>query len=140
MDEASHVALALISGEHGWLISRRSEGRVYAGLWEFPGGRIRPGETPQDAAVREAREETGLTVEPVALLGQIRTEPAGPAVVILHLVHCRALDGRPAACDPAVEEVRWASTSDLESLPMPPANAEIVALLREMVPDQGTSR
>lgn len=134
MDEAAHVALVLVSSDRGWLISRRSGGRVFAGLWEFPGGKMEPGETPQVAAVREAREETGLTVEPTGLLGEFWTAHAG-AQITLHLVHCRAVSGNPVPCDPAIAEVRWASLDELETLPMPPINAEIISLLRSL-PDQ----
>jgi A/G-specific adenine glycosylase len=129
MNEPLPVALALVSGESGWLVSRRSSGRIFAGLWEFPGGKIVPGETPQEAAIREAREETGLMVEPVAVLGELRAAH-GEHEVILHLVHCRVIDGEARACDPAVEEVRWVRAAEIEQLPMPPANAEIIARIR----------
>ena len=131
MNEPLHVALALVSSQHGWLISRRASGRIFAGLWEFPGGKLAPGETPQQAAVREVQEETGLVVAPVAVVGVLRTAHGGREV-ILHLVHCRAAGDEPQACDPAVEEVRWAAVCELERLPMPPVNAEIIALIRQL--------
>ena len=59
------VALALLERRGRWLVTRRAEGRIFAGQWEFPGGKIEPGESPEQAAVRELREETGLVAEPV---------------------------------------------------------------------------
>jgi mutator protein MutT len=129
MEQIVDVALALVRGVRGWLVTRRSAGRVFAGLWEFPGGRIDIGETPYEAAVRETAEETGLTVEAVAAVGKIETAHAGGRVV-LHLVHCRVVSGEAGVCDTAVEEVRWVSMSELEALPMPPVNAEIIARLK----------
>lgn len=131
MSDQIHVALALINGEHGWLVSRRAEGRVFAGLWEFPGGKIDPGESPEVAAVREAAEETGLRVEAVDLIGQLWSVEAGRPLT-LHLVRCRPLGGEATARDSAVLEVRWVSLAELAELPMPPINAGIIEQLRSM--------
>jgi len=128
MVKSVQVALALVQGERGWLVTRRSAGRVFAGLWEFPGGKIEIGETPQAAAVREAGEETGVSVEAVEMLGEVQTEHGGVRVV-LHLVHCRVTGGEARVGDAAVEEVRWVSTAELEALPMPPVNAQIIERL-----------
>jgi mutator protein MutT len=132
MDEIVHIALALISSGQSWLVGRRAGGRIFAGLWEFPGGKMEPGETPQEAAVRETQEETGLAVEPLELLGELRTAHAGREFV-LHLVHCQAIAGQPAPRDPAVEQVRWVNTAELETLPMPPVNAQIIAVIRRLM-------
>lgn len=129
MNETLQVALALIHDDRGWLVSRRSAGRIFAGLWEFPGGKIGPRETPQSAAVRETREETGLLVEPLGSLGEVEDAHGGKRVR-LHLILCRPLSGEAAARDPAVDEVHWVSLEELEKLPMPPVNAQIIARLR----------
>jgi mutator protein MutT len=131
MDGFTDVALALIGGERGWLVSRRSAGRIFAGLWEFPGGKVEAGETAETAAVREAFEETGLRVEAVGGLGVLHTEHSGGRVA-LHLVHCRVVDGEAAVCDAAVAEVRWVNMTELEALAMPPVNAEIIAWLKRL--------
>lgn len=131
MDEPIQVALALVRSAQGWLVSRRSAGRLYAGLWEFPGGKLEPGESPAEGAVREVREETGLVVEAVASLGEVWNVQAGRPVT-LHLVHCRTRDGEARACDPAVEAVRWVSLDELAELAMPPVNAGIVERLRAL--------
>lgn len=126
------VALALVRENGLWLVAKRAEGRIFEGLWEFPGGKIEPGETASQAAVRETREETGLRVEPVEELGLIESPQAGK-IVLLHPVVCRVASGAdPAAvhpCAPAVTEVRWVRPDELLTLPMPPANAEILRLL-----------
>jgi len=151
MDKRIEVALALVNSGDCWLVSRRSTGRVFAGYWEFPGGKIAVGESPTEAAVRETWEETGLAVEPVGLLGEVATDHAGQTVV-LHLVRCRPVpsraeppspkpgtsapgpempQARPAAHaeDAAVLEVRWVSSTRLRQLRMPPANAQIIERL-----------
>lgn len=125
MDVRVSVGLALVESEGRWLVSRRSDGRVFAGLWEFPGGKARPGELPAAAAVRETREETGLEVEAVGELGVIQTAHDGKRVD-LHLIKCRPLAGQAAPVSPAVTEVRWVSPEELQALPMPPANARII--------------
>lgn len=129
MDGPIHVALALVQDDRGWLVSRRAAGRIFAGLWEFPGGKMEVGESAEQAAVREAAEETGIAVEVLGVLGELWTVNAGRQAT-LHLVHCRYVSGDPAPCDPAVLEVRWVSLSELAELPMPPVNAEILERLR----------
>lgn len=132
MDVRVSVALALIQAEGRWLVGKRAPGRVFAGLWEFPGGKCRSGETPSQAAVREMLEETGLRVEPTGTLGTIESTNASGAVV-LHLVTCRLLAGedprtaRP--CDLAVTEIRWVDANEIQTLPMPPANTEVLRRL-----------
>ncbi|GMV98745.1 MAG: hypothetical protein AMXMBFR83_30930 [Phycisphaerae bacterium] len=131
MDGHTHVSLALIRGSKGWLVSRRAGGRIFAGLWEFPGGKMEPGETPEQAAVRETAEETGLRIEPVEVMGQLWSSAAGGNVT-LHLVRCRTVDVEQAVPrDPAVTQVRWVSFEELAELPMPPINAAIIEQLRE---------
>jgi len=140
VDVRVSVALALVRKNGFWLVGRRAAGRVFAGLWEFPGGKIQPGETARQAAVREVLEETGLVVEPVADLGTIETEHSGRTVA-LHLVYCRIPDARDELPpiqprDPAVTELRWADPNELRTLPMPPANAEILRMLLRAGPDE----
>jgi mutator protein MutT len=136
VDVRVHVALAVVDEEGRWLVGRRSPGRIFASLWEFPGGKLLPGESAEQAAVRETREETGLTVEPLADLGQIETCHGGRTVV-LHLIHCRRVAGEPQPSDPAVDEVRWVTAAELRALPMPPANADVIARLPADDPQPG---
>jgi mutator protein MutT len=132
VDVRVSVSLALIDEDGRWLVAKRAAGRLFEGLWEFPGGKVQPGETAGQAAVREAFEETGMAVEPVADLGII--EPAHTSSgVSLHLVRCRLVTpgtgGLARPCEPAVAEIRWVSPDELRTLPMPPANAEVLRRL-----------
>ena len=131
MEAAIHVALGLVRGDRGWLVSRRAGGRVFAGLWEFPGGKMEPGESPEQAAVRELAEETDLTVEPLRVLDELWTVQAGRQVT-LHLVLCRPIAGEASVRDPALLEVRWVTLAELQELPMPPDNANIIERLRSL--------
>jgi len=129
MGPSAGVALALVDVEGRWLVSRRAPGRNFAGLWEFPGGKIEPGETPAQAAVREVAEETGLEVSPLGGLGQVTTEHNGQTIV-LHLIRCGARAGVPRVCSSAIDAVRFVTLSEVADLPMPPANATVIARLR----------
>lgn len=128
MMETVHIALGLVCAEGRWLVSRRSAGRSFADHWEFPGGKMLDGETPETGAVREVREETGLEVEPTGSLGQVATAHEGRGLV-LHLVLCRPVAGQAGVNDPAVVEVRWVDAVELHTLNMPPANARIIERL-----------
>lgn len=122
------VALAIIRREGEWLVSRRSAGRVFAGDWEFPGGKVEGGETVLEAAAREAREEVGLEVEPAKVLGTVTTAYGGRDVR-LHLVACRWIGGEPGVVSSGVDAVRWVDGPTLRSLRMPPANRQVLARL-----------
>ena len=125
------VALGLVQENALWLVSRRGPGRVFAGFWEFPGGKMLDGESAEEAVVREVRQETGLMVESVGRLGPlITTQPE--LSVTLHLILCRRVDGTASPCDGWVLEVRWVSCEELVDLPMPPANSEIIAKICPM--------
>jgi mutator protein MutT len=126
------IAIALVRRHSGdWLVGQRARGRVFAGLWEFPGGGVEPGESAAEAAVRETWEEAGLEVEAVRELGSIRTKHGGRAFE-LHLVLCAANGEQELVPSSAVTELRWVSTSQLRGLAMPPANAEIIAIVEAL--------
>lgn len=115
-------------------MSRRAPGRVFAGLWEFPGGKVENGESAFEAAVRETREEAGLTIEAMEEWMTVDSRPSPEKRVILHVIHCRYIAGEAHPCDAAIEAVDWATLSDLRHLPMPPANAMIVAAIEKHYP------
>jgi mutator protein MutT len=122
------VAVAVITDDAGRLfVQRRSEAGPLDGLWEFPGGRVEPGEDPAVAAVREAREETGAEV----LLGEILadTEHTYPDRAV-RLRFYRAWPADAAAL-PAHDGARWVAPAELPALPIPEANRTLVERLAQ---------
>lgn len=121
------VAIGLIWRDGRLLIARRPEGAHLAGLWEFPGGKIRPGETPEAALVREAEEELAVQVavereRPFAL------EFSYPdRRVRLRVFDCRWLGGEPQCRSCA--EWRWVTPDDLTAYDFPPANELLLRAL-----------
>jgi 8-oxo-dGTP diphosphatase len=89
------IAIAVVEWEGQFLVGQRPEGVPLAGLWEFPGGKIEPGETPEAAAVRECQEETGLTVEPLFRYPQ-HVQQYDHDRLALHFIACRPAAGLPA--------------------------------------------
>jgi 8-oxo-dGTP diphosphatase len=95
-----------------------------AGLWEFPGGKIEPGETPEDAAVRECREETGLAIEPLFRYPE-HVQTYDHDRVSLHFIACRPLEAQPAPQPP----FRWIARHELARYEFPSGNDQLLALL-----------
>jgi mutator protein MutT len=130
------IAIALVWKEGRLLIARRPAGVHLAGLWEFPGGKIEPGETPAACVLRELREEVGIEAEVTGERALI--EFAYPErAVRLHPLDCRWLSGepRPVHC----EEPRWVSPTELSEYAFPEANAPLLAeLVGEVKADHRT--
>lgn len=126
--EAKDIALAIVRREGAWLVDRRPKTGPFGGLWEFPGGKMRPGETAAQAAVRECAEEVSITVHPIGML-EVVEHDYGAFRVRLHPVLCRYEAGRAAARAEAVDQVCWVDDATLATLQMPAANRSIVAAL-----------
>jgi 8-oxo-dGTP diphosphatase len=124
------TAIAVIEDAEGRvLVSRRRAGGHLGGLFEFPGGKVEAGESPEAACRRECREELGVEV---AVLGPALprfTHPYAGRTVALHFLRCALRPGSPAPRALAAEEVRWVARADLPSLAWPEANREIVRRL-----------
>lgn len=125
-------AAAFVAPDGSILVQQRPPGGSLAGLWEFPGGKIEPGETPEAALIREVREELGLEVAPEDL------SPAGFASASLgerHLVMlvylCRSWRGEPRALHASA--LQWCNIEALATLPMPPADAPLIPLLAALL-------
>lgn len=126
------VAAALVGEEGKVLLQQRAPGRHMAGLWEFPGGKIERGETPEAALVRELAEELGIDVEPTALQ-PLAFASAGnqDRHMLLLLYLCRSWTGTPRALDAAA--ITWATPSEMAALPMPPADVPLVKSLAALL-------
>lgn len=144
------VAVALLKPDGQVLMQQRPRAKEHGGLWEFPGGKIEPGETAETALVREIAEELGLQLDPAHLepltfassggikgqaggqTGRQTTEPTGgaPGIVLL-LYTCRTWQGEPQNLD--AEAIGWFAPEKLASLPMPPLDVPLAKNLAEAI-------
>ena len=125
------AAAALVDVDGRVLLARRPPGRPMAGLWEFPGGKVRDGETPEAALVRELREELGIGVTESGLVPFTFSSHAYDDFhLLMPLYVCRAWEGLVTARED--QELEWARTRDMADFPMPPADAPLVAMLRDL--------
>jgi len=122
----TRIAIAVVRHEGRVLIGPRPEGAPLAGFWEFPGGKVQPGETAQGAAARECREETGLEV-------RIGSEHLTVEHDYAHgLVELHFFDAAPVdPTQPPTPPFRWVPLCDLDGYSFPPANAEMLVRLRQ---------
>lgn len=120
------VAVIWNEAQHILIDRRRQEG-LLGGLWEFPGGKIEPGETVEDCIRREIREELGIAIEVGDRLMTI-DHTYSHFRVTLNVFHCRHLSGtpQPIECD----EVRWVTLEELNHYPFPKANTQIIDALQ----------
>ena len=122
------VAVALTDRDGRVLVAQRPAGKEHAGLWEFPGGKVETGESPESALVRELAEELGVTIAPDALEPLTFSSGArGERHLLLLLYRCTDWRGEPRALDAAA--IRWVAPDALGDLDMPPADRPFVSLL-----------
>jgi mutator protein MutT len=126
------VVAAVIERDGAFLVTRRLEGTHLAGMWEFPGGKIGSGETHAQALVREIREELDADVDVGALLFETQFDYAERRVS-LHFYRC-SLRGEPKPL--LGQEMKWVPRADLRALDFPPADADLIRLLLEPLPDK----
>lgn len=120
------VVCALIEDDQGrLLLAQRPEGKHLAGLWEFPGGKIEPGETPQAALVREIAEELGCVAIPGEALTPVTHAYEKVTVRLLPFLTRLGEGARPEAREHA--GLRWVARDEIAGLPMPEADEPIVA-------------
>jgi 8-oxo-dGTP diphosphatase len=120
------VGIGIIHRDNRFLVRRRPEGTVYAGYWEFPGGKCEPGEDPAQATARECLEEAGLAVVVGPLL-RVSTYNYPHGLVRLYFYDCTIRD--PAAEPAAGSGFQWVRATRLTSLRFPEANEPILAKL-----------
>jgi len=126
------VAAALVDLEGRVLLQQRPEGKSLAGLWEFPGGKIEPGETPEAALIRELEEELAITVPHACLApATFASAPLGDRHLLLLLYITRKWTGVPRALEATA--LRWVRPNEMHSLPMPPADRPLIGLLDALI-------
>jgi mutator protein MutT len=132
MTESVQVAIALVWDRERLLITRRPLGAHLGGYWEFPGGKLAPGETPEACAVREVREEVGLTVGARSRRARIEHSYSERSVV-LYPVDCDIVGGELRLLE--VSDARWVLRHELLTLTFPEANRGLIAeLVAEVAP------
>ncbi len=131
------VACALIDVDRRVLITRRPEGKAMAGLWEFPGGKVEPGELPEHTLMRELKEELGIEVNAACLAPLTFASHAYPAFqLLMPLWVCRRWDGTVSAKEG--QELAWVRPQRLKDYPMPPADEPLIPHLVELLSAPGT--
>ena len=129
-DGAVPVAVGIILRDNQVLVTRRQEGSHLAGSWEFPGGVIHPGETAEEALRREIAEELGVRLERATLIHR-QSHSYPDRDVELHFFLCTGVEGEPSGIEG--QEARWVSAGDLDHLPTPKANAEVIRMLKDQI-------
>lgn len=123
------IGVAVIWNDYGQiLIDRRRPEGVLGGLWEFPGGKIEPGETVKSCIKREIQEELGIDIDVGEHLITI-DHTYNHLRVTLDVHHCRHLTGNPMPIE--CDEIRWVTLNEIDQFPFPKANFQIIAALRQ---------
>lgn len=126
------AACALLDADNRVLLAKRPAGRSMAGLWEFPGGKLEPGETPEDCLLRELHEELGIVTQSDCLAPLTFASHAYPEFhLLMPLFVCRRYQGIPAAREG--QELKWVRVADLRRYPMPPADEPLIPVLADLL-------
>ena len=126
------AAAALVDIDGRVLIAKRPAGKQLAGMWEFPGGKVEPGETPEACLIRELHEELGITVAHACLAPFVFASHGYASFhLLMPLFLCRRWDGVVTAREH--EALAWVKPHDFDRYPMPPADAPIAAWLRDLI-------
>jgi 8-oxo-dGTP diphosphatase len=122
------AAVALVDRDGRVLIARRPPDKSMAGLWEFPGGKVEPGETPEAALIREMHEELGIAIKPACLSPlTFASHDYDDFHLLMPLFVCRVWEGFVSAKEG--QELKWVPPTQLNDFPMPPADKPLIAML-----------
>ena len=123
-------AVALVDPDGRVLLAQRPAGKSMAGLWEFPGGKVEPGETPEVALIRELEEELGINTWESCLAPLIFASHSYPDFhLLMPLFVCRKWDGIVQSREG--QALKWVHVKDIAGYPMPPADIPLIPILRD---------
>ncbi|WP_432634622.1 (deoxy)nucleoside triphosphate pyrophosphohydrolase [Albidovulum sp.] len=123
-------AVALIDVDGRVLLAQRPEGKSLAGLWEFPGGKVEPGESPEAALIRELHEELGIDTWKSCLAPlSFASHAYEDFHLLMPVFACRKWQGVPHAKEG--QKLAWVRARDLRDYPMPPADLPLIPILRD---------
>ena len=126
------VAVALIDPDGRILLSKRPEGKTLAGLWEFPGGKVEASERPEQALIRELREELGINVEQSCLAPlTFASHSYEDFHLLMPLYVCRRWKGIAQGLEG--QEIKWVRAKSLRDYPMPPADLPLIPHLQDLL-------
>ena len=126
------VAVALVDADRRILLAQRPPGKTLAGLWEFPGGKIDAGERPEQALIRELREELGIEVKEACLAPLTFASHAYDDFhLLMPLYVCRRWEGVARPLEG--QTLAWVRVNALRDYPMPPADAPLIPMLRDLL-------
>ena len=126
------AACALVDPDGRVLIAQRPEGKSMAGMWEFPGGKVEPGETPEDTVIRELHEELGIDVTGACLAPLTFASHAYEGFhLLMPLYICRRWNGRVVPAEG--QALKWVRPVRLRDYPMPPADIPLISHLIDML-------
>lgn len=124
------AAVALVDADGRVLLAQRPEGKSMAGLWEFPGGKIEPGETPEAALIRELQEELGIDTWASCLAPlSFASHSYDDFHLLMPLFVCRKWEGQVSSQEG--QALKWVRPADLRNYPMPAADLPLIPVLRD---------
>ncbi|MBE7185935.1 MAG: (deoxy)nucleoside triphosphate pyrophosphohydrolase [Methylobacterium mesophilicum] len=126
------AACALVDSDNRVLIAQRPEGKSLAGLWEFPGGKVEPGETPEETVIRELQEELGVVTKVACLAPLTFASHAYERFnLLMPLFVCRRFENTPVPREG--QALKWVRANRLRDWPMPPADEPLIPFLEDLL-------